>query len=146
MEFINIVKTLHFVNFFWLLVLPAAMMGIDVLTGLIKAWMNNDFQSAIMRSGLAKKAGELLIIVMGIMFTYGMGLPQYIMTCVAFYIILMEAMSVAENLDALGAPLPASLKNVINNVGHAVQEDDFVELTKKVEELQNTINVLTKKE
>lgn len=145
MEIINIVKTLHFVNFIWLLVLPAAMMGIDVVTGLIGAWVHNNFQSAIMRSGLAKKAGELLIIVMGILFTYGMGLPPYIMTCVALYIILMEAMSVTENLDKLGAPLPASLKNVINNVGHAVQEDDINELRKTVANLQATVDSLKEK-
>jgi hypothetical protein len=32
-----------------------------------------------MRSGLTKKVGEIAIILIGILFTYGMTLPLYIM-------------------------------------------------------------------
>lgn len=140
MELIHIIQQIHFASFCWMLLLPASMMGIDVVTGLIKAWINHDFQSAIMRAGLAKKAGELLIIVMGLLFTYGMGLPTYILSCVSLYIILMELMSIVENLDKIGCPLPKALKDVINNVGHAVQEDDITELKARITELEAILN------
>ena len=148
MEIINIVKALNFTSFVWMITLPTAMMAFDVVTGLIKAWINHDFQSAIMRAGLAKKAGELLIIVMGLLFTHGMGLPTYILSCVSLYIILMELMSIVENLDKIGCPLPKALKDVINNVGHSIQEDDITELKARISELEAILNgkdILTKK-
>ena len=73
MEIINIVKALNFTSFVWMITLPTAMMAFDVVTGLMKAWATKDFQSAKMRSGLAKKTGELVIILMGIVFVQGMG-------------------------------------------------------------------------
>lgn len=121
---IDIIQTLHFTNRIWLLVLPVAMMGIDIVTGVINAWKQKDFQSTKMRAGLAKKAGELLIIVIGVLFTYGMGVPDYIIKFISLYIIVMELMSIVENLDKLGVPLPKPIKDVINNAGHAMQEEE----------------------
>lgn len=138
-DFINIIKTIHFVSLLWILLLPAAMMGIDIITGLTNAWSKKDFQSAKMRTGLAKKVGELAVILTGILFTYGMGLPDYILMCVSLYIILMELMSVFENLDKLGVPVPKVVKNVINNVGHSLQDDNYEELMKKMKSLEKMI-------
>ena len=121
---IDIIKTLHSTTMIWLLVLPVAMMAIDIVTGVINAWKQKDFQSSKMRSGLAKKAGEILIIVIGVLFTYGMGAPEYIIKFVSLYIIVMELMSIMENLDKLGVPLPKAIKEVINNAGHAMQEEE----------------------
>ncbi|MBR2189577.1 MAG: phage holin family protein [Eubacterium sp.] len=132
----DIFKTIHFASLTWLLILPMAMMAIDILTGLINAWKQKDFQSALMRSGLAKKAGEILILVVGILFTYGMGLPSYILKLISLYIILMELMSVIENLDKLGAPLPKFVKDVINNVGTSVQNDDYQSLVRELKRLE----------
>ena len=142
MEIISMLKTLHFANFCWLMILPPAMMALDVLTGLIGAWVHNNFQSAKMRSGLGKKAGELAVIIIGIIFTYGMALPEYLLSGVAGYIILMELMSVVENLDYLGTPLPAFVQKAINNVGEAIQHDELPELQKKIEAMEETIKLL----
>ena len=87
MDIGNIIKEIHFQNMLWLLLIPVAMMAIDIVTGLINAWATNSFQSARMRTGLAKKCGEIIIILIGMMFTYGMNLPMYILTGIAVYII-----------------------------------------------------------
>lgn len=121
---IDIIKTLHFTNMVWLLVLPVAMMAIDIVTGVINAWKQKDFQSTKMRAGLAKKAGELLIIVIGVLFTYGMGVPDYIIKFISLYIIVMELMSIVENIDKLGVPLPKAIKDVINNAGQGLQDTE----------------------
>lgn len=121
---IDIIKTLHFTNMVWLLVLPVAMMAIDIVTGVINAWKQKDFQSTKMRAGLAKKAGELLIIVIGVLFTYGMGVPDYIIKFISLYIIVMELMSIIENIDKLGVPLPKAIKDVINNAGKELQDTE----------------------
>lgn len=136
MELLEVFKELHFQSMFWLLMLPSALMAIDVITGLMGAWIRKDFQSTKMRSGLAKKAGELLVILIGILFTYGMGIPDMILTCISLYIILMELMSVIENLDQLGVPLPKSLKDVVNNVGQSLQNDDYKTLMEKMNKLE----------
>ena len=138
-EIIGIIGKLHFASMFWMLLLPTAMMGIDVITGLLWAWVSKDFQSAKMRSGLAKKCGELVIILVGILLTYGMELPDYILTFVVLYIILMELMSIIENTEKLGAPWPEVIKEAINNAGNAAQNDDYTELIGKLREAEKAI-------
>ena len=137
MDIGNIIKEIHFANMLWLLLIPVAMMAIDIVTGLINAWATNSFQSARMRTGLAKKCGEIIIILIGMMFTYGMNLPKYILTGIAIYIIFMELMSVMENLKKLGVPIPAFISKVLNNVDETLKTaEDYEELKRQLEELK----------
>ena len=78
----ELLQNFHFSNEVWILILPLSLMFIDFFTGSINAWSNNDFQSKKMRLGLNKKVGELAIIVIGELFSYGLGLPDYIMNMV----------------------------------------------------------------
>jgi len=137
MDIGEIIKEIHFANLLWLLLIPVAMMAIDIVTGLINAWATNSFQSARMRTGLAKKCGEIIIILIGMMFTYGMNLPRYILTGIAIYIIFMELMSVMENLKKLGVPIPAFISKVLNNVDETLKTaEDYEELKRQLEELK----------
>ena len=123
-EILQVASQFHFRNELWVLFIPLGLMAIDVLTGIIKAWAHNDFKSAIMRAGLAKKAGEIMILVVGELVSYGMMLPDVIMNCISFYIIFMEIMSILENLDELGIPIPKFVRDVINNVDDKLQHGD----------------------
>lgn len=123
-EIIQVVSQFEFRNELWVLFIPLGLMAIDVLTGIIKAWAHNDFQSAIMRAGLAKKAGEIMILVVGELVSYGLMLPGSIMNCISFYIIFMEVMSIMENADELGIPIPKFVRDVINNVDDKLQHGD----------------------
>ena len=130
----TIIETIHFNNMLWLLLIPAAMMGIDILTGLIYAFITNTFMSAKMRSGLGKKVGELLIIVIGLLFTVGMNLPTEILKGIALYIIFMELMSILENLDKLGVPIPAFISKTLNNLNDEIMhQEQYKELNEKME-------------
>ena len=120
-EVLEIISQFHFRNELWVLFIPLGLMAIDVLSGVIKAWAHNDFQSKIMRSGLAKKAGEIVILVVGELVSFGLLLPDTIMNSISFYIIFMEIMSILENADALGIPIPKFVKDVINNVDDQLQ-------------------------
>lgn len=111
----EIIQNLHFSSSTWSVALPMILIGFDVLTGLINAWASHDFKSAIMRKGLSKKLGEIVIIVLGELFSFGLGLPDYIISGILFYIGFMEFMSILENLDKLGVPIPKKIKSVINN-------------------------------
>lgn len=123
-DILQFISQFHFRNELWVLFIPLGLMAIDVLTGIIKAWAKNDFQSAIMRAGLAKKAGEIMILVVGELISYGLMLPDAIMNGISFYIIFMEVMSILENADELGIPVPKFVKDVINNVDDTLQHGD----------------------
>lgn len=116
---------IHFTSGLWVLLLPLALMGLDTITGLVKAWSNEDFKSKKMRTGLSKKIGEIAIIVIGELFQYSLTLPTYIMTCVSLYISFMELMSNVENLNELGVPLPAFITRVLQSVDDSLKNDDL---------------------
>lgn len=139
---IEVIKSISFANLGWVLFLPLALMSLDILTGLVNAcFKEKNFESAKMRSGLAKKTGEIVIIIMAVLFMYGMALPEYVLNFVSLYIIFMEFMSVVENTEKLGFPWPKFVKDVINNVNTTVQNDDLVTIKKKLEELEKQIPV-----
>lgn len=120
-EIIQVVSQFDFRNEWWVLFTPLILMAIDVLTGVIKAWIKKDFKSAIMRAGLGKKAGEISILIIGELFSYALQLPEIIMNLASFYIIFMEFVSICENIDELGVPIPKIIKDVINNVDDKLQ-------------------------
>ena len=115
-EIYQFVSQFTFRNELWVLFIPLGLMAIDILTGIVKAWAQNDFKSAVMRAGLAKKAEEILILIAGELISFGLMLPGAVMNGVSFYIIFMEGMSILENVDELGIPVPGFIKKVINNV------------------------------
>lgn len=140
MDIGKILNEIHFASLTWLLLIPVAMMAIDIVTGLLYAWSTKTFESAKMRTGLAKKCGEIMIILIGMMFVYGTNIPTYILTGISAYIIFMELMSVLENLDKLGVPIPAFISKVLNNVDDALQNsEDVEEIKKELDELRAAV-------
>lgn len=140
MDIGKILNEIHFASLTWLLLIPVAMMAIDIVTGLLYAWSTKTFESAKMRTGLAKKCGEIMTILIGMMFVYGTNIPTYILTGISAYIIFMELMSVLENLDKLGVPIPAFISKVLNNVDNALQNsEDVEEIKKELEELRAAV-------
>lgn len=124
-EIYQFVSQFSFRNELWVLFIPLGLMAIDILTGIVKAWAQNDFKSAVMRAGLAKKAEEILILIAGELISFGLMLPGSVMNGVSFYIIFMEGMSILENVDELGIPVPGFIKKVINNVDDQLKHDDL---------------------
>lgn len=140
MDIGKILNEIHFASLTWLLLIPVAMMAIDIVTGLLYAWSTKTFESAKMRTGLAKKCGEIMTILIGMMFVYGTNIPTYILTGISAYIIFMELMSVLENLDKLGVPIPAFISKVLNNVDDALQNsEDVEEIKKELDELRSAV-------
>ena len=134
----------HFTNEIWVLIIPVSLMAIDFLTGLMYAWSTNTFKSKKMRSGLTKKVGEIAILVIGELFSYGLRIPPMIMAGISAYIIFMELMSVMENLKKMGVPIPGFIAKVLNTVDLALKEEDITEALKKVAELEKEIEELKK--
>ena len=120
-ELLHFVGQFDFRNEWWVLFTPLIIMGIDIVTGVVTAWAKQVFNASIMRTGLAKKVGEIMILVIGELVSYSLMLPDTIMNCISFYIIFMEIMSILENADALGIPIPKFGKDVINNANDQLQ-------------------------
>lgn len=132
----NVIKELHFTSQIWVIALPALLMALDILTGLVYAWETGTFKSTRMREGLGKKFGELAYICIGAAATLAMGLPHYILIGIATYILFMETMSVCENCDKLGAPLPGFVKKALAAINTSLQEDDYETIKKKLEKYE----------
>lgn len=144
MDIVTFLENFQFRNEFWILILPVSLMAIDILTGLLYAWSTETFKSKKMRSGLSKKVGEIAILVIGELFSYGMRIPPLIMAGISAYIIFMEFMSIMENLKKLGVPIPGFIAKILNTVDLALKEEDITEALKKVAELEKEIEQLKK--
>lgn len=144
MDIMVFLSNFHFTNEIWVLIIPVSLMAIDFLTGLMYAWSTNTFKSKKMRSGLTKKVGEIAILVIGELFSYGLRIPPMIMAGISAYIIFMELMSVMENLKKMGVPIPGFIAKVLNTVDLALKEEDITEALKKVAELEKEIEELKK--
>lgn len=106
---------------FYTITLPMFMMAVDIVTGFLNAWKKKQVKSSVMRTGLAKKMGEICVILIGVALVKGTTAPHYILAGLSFYIILMETVSVAENLDKLGVPIPKWFKKAIGTLKDTIQ-------------------------
>jgi phage-related holin len=61
---------------------------------------------------------------MGELFTYGMQLPNIFIKCVSLYIIFMEVVSIFENLDKMGVPIPRFVKKALRNASYKLEKED----------------------
>lgn len=118
----DVLKQIKFANDFWVVMLPAILMALDIVTGFVNAWSKNDIKSSVMRQGLARKFGELVAIAIGQLFFYGVGLPKYIVAGISTYIILMELISICENLKKLGVPIPKFISRALASAEKQIDE------------------------
>lgn len=132
-ELKELVNQFQFTNGFWMVLLPVAMMAIDIVTGFINAWMKGEVKSSVLRQGIAKKTGELIIILLGELFVMGMNLPIGICAGISLYIIIMELVSIFENLQKLGVPIPKFVSKALSSTVEKINE----EKDEKEEEPQN---------
>ena len=106
-------------------------MAVDILTGSLNAWAKSNFKSFKMREGLVKKCGEITILAIGQLFTVGLVLPTYIMSGISFYIIFMELISICENLQKMGVPIPKFIKKALDDTEKALEEKESVDSKKE---------------
>ena len=121
MEFI---REISFTHRYWILFLPLFLMAADVVTGWIQATINETWDSTKMRVGLYRKSGEILVIVIAYVIYAAINLPIDMPAFIAGYIIIMEIISVAENLDEAGLPVPRWVTRRLKKVADDLSEDE----------------------
>lgn len=101
MDLENLINTLNFSSITWQIATPLIFSLCDVLTGFIQAIINNEVQSKVMREGLLHKS--LIIIIVFLSFVASLTFDiSFISKAVCVYVILMETMSIVENLSKAG--------------------------------------------
>ena len=110
----NLLETIHFTNTWWAILTPLILMVLDVITGYYGAWKNKCISSSIMRDGLGKKCAELCYILVGVLAKFAIGTSS-VMYFIIIYVCYMELVSLAENCDKLGFPMPEKMKEKLNN-------------------------------
>ena len=115
-DLMNIMQQMHlqFNNEIWLLAIPALLMVLDILTGYINAWKKHEIKSQKMRDGLGKKVAEICYIIIGFVFRFATGLSS-IAYALSMYVTYMELVSILENTDKLGLPIPKFISDKLNN-------------------------------
>ena len=125
MEITNEIK---FTSALWPMLLPLILMGADILTGWIQASVNGTWDSTKMRKGLFRKSGELVIIILAYVVQIAVALPVDVFLFISIYVCVMEILSVIENLDQAGLPVPSwitkRLKKAMDNIMSGDKEEN----------------------
>lgn len=120
-------QEITFTHRYWILLLPLALMTADIVTGWIQASINNTWDSTKMRVGLFRKSGELLVVIVAYVIYAAINLPVDVPAFVASYIVIMEIISVFENLDQAGLPVPHWITRKLKKVANDLTEDEVEE-------------------
>ena len=121
----EITEEIHYSHDYWIFLLPLVLIASDVVSGWIQATINSTWDSTKMRKGLFRKGGEMLVVV--IAWIVGIAIPMDVNIAVFFsgYIVLMELVSVIENLDLAGIPMPVwIIKRLKKTMQNLTEGDD----------------------
>lgn len=135
----NLLTHIQFVSQKWAIAMPFLLMCLDVVTGLVYAWSSNTFQSSRMREGLGKKCAEMAYIIIGVAVTVAMQIPEYVLIGIVAYIGFMELLSILENCDKLGAPVPGFVRKALNNIDDSLKNDDLSEIKHKLDQVEKEL-------
>lgn len=98
---------------------------IDYLTGIMAAITRREkVSSEVGIRGIVKKVGQWLLVVIGylvdVVIEYAghaispdFTIPVVVSICVACWLVLNEIISILENLDEVGVPLPGFLRKIV---------------------------------
>lgn len=101
MDLMEIVNSLNFSNIAWQIITPLLFNLGDIVTGYIKAVITNSVSSSVMRQGLLHKCAMTLCLLLGFILQFAFGLT-IVSKVIAIYIIIMEIVSIYENLKDMG--------------------------------------------
>ena len=114
---------IHFTAPYWELLLPCIGAGADIITGWLQATINGTWDSTKMRRGLYRKIGEIMVVVLAWVVGVAIVLPVDIAQMAAIYILIMEGISILENLDQAGINIPI-LKKILKKAQDSIDSSD----------------------
>ena len=115
---------LTYSHIYWIFLLPLIGAGADIITGWIQASVNGTWDSTKMRKGLFRKSGEIMVLLLAYVVHMAIALPVDVPAFFSIYIIIMEVLSVAENLDQAGLPVPHWITKRLKKAAEIMAEGD----------------------
>ena len=114
------------------LVVLIGVMIVDYMSGMLKAWGNEELSSRVGLRGIVKKLSYLMLVcVAGVVdWLLWSGLRQVGISLdfgfcfgliVTIWLIINELISILENLEALHVPMPGFLSKIIKHLQTAVE-------------------------
>ena len=117
------------------LVILLGVMLLDYIAGIIKAGFNGEISSREAARGAVRKVGRLCLVTVGMVVDYILStgleaidvllpfqMPVALLVC--FWLILSECISIIENLDAAGVPIPAWLMQLLKVSKEKLEQED----------------------
>ncbi len=92
------------------------VIALDYITGILKAIVLKQLNSYIGWSGLCKKTGILISIMVAVQVEYLIGKPDTVHNVIAFAFTINECISIVENLDKIGVKIPKVLTKYLKNL------------------------------
>lgn len=99
-----IMESLNFSSILWQVLTPILFSVADVITGFIQAVINNNVDTTKMRKGLLHKVLIILVLFLSFVLDLTFNL-NFCSKAVSVYIIVMELLSMAENLTKAGVKM-----------------------------------------
>lgn len=134
MEIYELIKDLNFTSVAWQIFAPLCFSLADFITGYIQALINHDVQSKKMRVGLLHKTLIFLVILLSFIIQFAFDL-SYISSFVCVYVVIMEIISIMENLKKAGLDIGNFGKTLEASKGKLKDEE-----SKKIEKIVKIIN------
>lgn len=115
---INSIFDIEYTHSYWIFLFPVIGAAADIVTGWIQASVNGTWDSTKMRTGLFRKGGELLVVILAYIAEIAIkALAQaHVATFMSIYIVIMEALSVLENLDQAGIVIPSFIRDKLGKI------------------------------
>lgn len=101
---------------------------LDFITGFIASLKTGNTNSTVMRNGLFHKAGMVFLYILGYAIDYAgkyidLPITGYVVPTIVTYVVLMELISVIENISKMNENLlPETLKKLIG-LGDSNEQD-----------------------
>lgn len=86
---------------------------LDYVSGMIKAYNKKQLSSKIGFSGILKKIGILILVMLSVLVDRVTSNTGAIRTLIIYYFVANEGLSVLENLGESGIPIPTAIKKAL---------------------------------
>lgn len=132
---LEIINTLNFASLGWQIIATLFFIVSDVLSGIVSAIIRHELDSQKMREGLLRKMLLILVIMLGFIVEYAFKMP-YVSKVICLYIVVMESISIMENLEKAGIDLGKlgellKIKSEDNTLNLIIKEEKEVKENEK---------------
>ncbi len=127
---VEVLSEISFTSDIWIILIVAACIIADFITGFMQAWINNCIQSHIMREGIAHKTIECVILALAWVAWKAIVFPPSlrwidIRVIVAIYLCLNELTSILENVNRAGIWVPKWVVKKLQGVKDKADEGEL---------------------